>query len=52
MGMLDWIDHDPGRFYFYLIPCALLFLAAGWVFEEPRKIRIREPKSMTGWKRR
>ncbi len=25
MGMLDWLDNDPGRFYFHLHPCALLF---------------------------
>jgi serine/threonine protein kinase len=33
MGMLDWLEHDPGRFYFHLVPCAGLFLAAGYVFE-------------------
>ena len=33
MGMLDWLDKDPGRFYFHLIPCALLFLIAGIAFE-------------------
>ena len=33
MGMLDWVDHDPGRFYLHLIPCAALFLAAGFLFE-------------------
>jgi hypothetical protein len=33
MGMLDWVDHDPGRFYFHLIPCGVLFLAAGYLFE-------------------
>ena len=22
MGMLEWLDNDPGRFYFDLIPCA------------------------------
>jgi hypothetical protein len=36
MGMLDWLDHDPGRFYFRLIPCALLFLVAGYLFERRR----------------
>ena len=34
MGMLDWVDHDPGRFYLHLIPCAVLFLAAGFLFEQ------------------
>jgi len=33
MGMLDWLDHDPGRFYLRLIPCAVLFLGAGFRFE-------------------
>ncbi len=36
MGMIDWLDHDPGRFYFHLIPCALLFMAAGFVLERFR----------------
>jgi hypothetical protein len=30
LGMLDWIDKDPGRPYFYLLPCAALFFAAPW----------------------
>jgi hypothetical protein len=33
MGMLDWVDHDPGRFYFHLVPCAALFSVAGYLFE-------------------
>jgi serine/threonine protein kinase len=33
MGMLEWLDQDPGRFYFHLIPFALLFLAAGYALE-------------------
>jgi hypothetical protein len=36
MGMLGWLDDDPGRFYFHLLPCALLFLGAGYVFERRR----------------
>jgi predicted Ser/Thr protein kinase len=36
MGMLGWLDDDPGRFYFHLAPCALLFLAAGYAFEKRR----------------
>ena len=36
MGMLDWLDHDPGHLYFDLIPCALLFMAAGFLFEHRR----------------
>ena len=36
MGMLDWLDNDPGRFYFHLLPCALLFLIAGFAFERAR----------------
>jgi hypothetical protein len=37
MGLLDWVDHDPGRLYFHLLPCALLFMAAGFAFERLRK---------------
>jgi len=33
MGMIDWLDRDPGHLYFDLIPCALLFMAAGFLFE-------------------
>jgi hypothetical protein len=33
MGVLDCLDRDSGRFYFDLIPCAILFMAAGFVFE-------------------
>jgi len=36
MGMIDWLDNDPGRFYFYLIPCALLFMTAGFLLERHR----------------
>lgn len=36
MGMLDWLDNDPGRLYFHLIPCALLFMAAGFALERRR----------------
>ena len=32
-GVLDCLEHDPGRFYFDLIPCAALFMAAGFAFE-------------------
>ncbi|HEY6251754.1 MAG TPA: hypothetical protein VI685_17490, partial [Candidatus Angelobacter sp.] len=32
MGMLDWVDNDPGRTYLYFLPFALsLFLIAGWI---------------------
>jgi len=33
MGLLDWLDNDPGRFYFHLVPCAALFMAAGFGLE-------------------
>ncbi len=36
MGMIDWIERDPGRVYLRLLPCALLFLAAGFVLERAR----------------
>ena len=32
-GLLDCLERDPGRFFFDLIPCALLFLVAGFLFE-------------------
>jgi hypothetical protein len=35
-GVLDCLDHDPGRFYFDLIPCAVIFMAAGFLFERLR----------------
>jgi serine/threonine protein kinase len=33
MGALEYLDHNPGQFYLDLIPCAALFMAAGFVFE-------------------
>jgi len=33
LGVLDCLDHDPGRFYRDLLPCAALFMAAGFSFE-------------------
>jgi serine/threonine-protein kinase len=36
LGVLDCLDRDPGRFYFDLIPCAVLFMAAGSAFERRR----------------
>ena len=36
LGVLDCLDRDPGRFYFDLIPCAVLFLIAGYAFERRR----------------
>jgi hypothetical protein len=36
LGILDCLDRDPGRFYFDLIPCAALFMAAGFAFERRR----------------
>jgi len=38
LGLLDCLDRDPGRFYLRLIPGAVLFLVAGYVFE-----RLRQP---------
>ncbi|HEX3742343.1 MAG TPA: serine/threonine-protein kinase [Bryobacteraceae bacterium] len=37
MGVLDCLDRDSGRFYLDLIPCALLFMAAGFLFERLRR---------------
>jgi serine/threonine-protein kinase len=33
MGLLRWLVHDPGRIYFHLLPCAALFMAAGFGLE-------------------
>ena len=32
MGLLEWVDTDPGRVYLYLLPFALVFfLLGGWI---------------------
>ena len=36
MGMVGWIDTDPGRPYFYMLPCAALFFATAAVLERLR----------------
>jgi len=36
LGVLDCLDRDSGRFYLDLIPCAVLFMAAGFTFERLR----------------
>lgn len=33
LGMLEWLDKDPGRVYFYLIPIALGFFAGAIALE-------------------
>jgi serine/threonine protein kinase len=33
MGLIEWIDADPGKVYFYLIPIAIFFFAAGFIIE-------------------
>jgi hypothetical protein len=33
MGLIDWIEHDPGHAYFRLLPFAALFLGAGLLIE-------------------
>lgn len=37
MGLLEWIDRDPGRFYYSLLPCAVLFFAVAWWLEHLRQ---------------
>lgn len=37
LGLMEWIESDPGRPYLHMIPCALLFLAAGILLERARK---------------
>ena len=39
MGLIDWIEHDPGRPFFYLLPCAALFMGAGLVLE---RLKLRD----------
>jgi hypothetical protein len=36
LGMLDWIDKDPGKPYFYLLPCAALFFGIALALERLR----------------
>ena len=36
LGVLEYVDHDQGRFFLELIPCAVLFMAAGFLFERMR----------------
>lgn len=33
MGLIEWLDADPGKVYFYLIPIAIFFFAAGFSIE-------------------
>lgn len=33
MGLLEWLDTDPGKFYFRLIPVALLFFVSAFAAE-------------------
>jgi serine/threonine protein kinase len=33
MGLIEWLDADPGKVYFYLIPIAIFFFAAGFIIE-------------------
>lgn len=36
LGMLEWLDDDPGKVYLRLIPVALLFFVAGFGLERRR----------------
>ena len=36
MGMLDWLNDDPGQVYLRLIPIALIFFASGFTIERLR----------------
>ncbi|HEY7180967.1 MAG TPA: protein kinase, partial [Blastocatellia bacterium] len=33
MGLIEWLDADPGKVYFYFIPIAVFFFAAGFIIE-------------------
>lgn len=37
MGLLEWLEKDPGRPYFYLIPWAIVFLVAAMTVEHLRR---------------
>lgn len=37
MGMLDWLESDPGRVYFRLLPFALLFFVVAFSIERLRR---------------
>ncbi len=37
MGLLEWLEKDPGRPYFHLIPWAIIFLCAAIVLERLRR---------------
>jgi len=37
MGMIDWLEKDPGRFYFNLLPFAAIFMVAGFGLERLRR---------------
>lgn len=36
MGWIEWLEKDPGKVYFHLLPFALLFFALGFVLERRR----------------
>ena len=36
LGLIDWLDKDPGRPYFFLIPAAIVALGCGIVLERLR----------------
>lgn len=36
MGLLEWLEHDPGRVYLHLIPVALIFFGIAFLLERLR----------------
>jgi predicted Ser/Thr protein kinase len=36
MGLLEWLEKDPGRLYFHMIPAALLYFAVAFILERAR----------------
>jgi len=36
MGLIDWLNHDHSKIYFWLIPIALLFFGCGFVLERAK----------------
>jgi serine/threonine-protein kinase len=37
LGLVEWIESDPGRPFLNLVPCAVLFLAVGLLLERARR---------------
>src|SRR6267154_2037880 len=36
MGLIEWLNHDHSKLYFWLLPVAILFFAAGFLLERSK----------------